>query len=154
MGALMATLWNPSKDTSHKDDDSSRAGGGSVIHSLRDREEISNEQLVAETMSHATKNLLREQLYVCDLYKGLDERIPTPQEDSTDVEESLWRMNVDHPLVYVLVTQHGQQPIHVMDDEYGALVVYTNAQVKDGIAHLRTLCSKAGYEFLNVPESE
>jgi len=142
MGALLATLGFYTESR----------GSAGVIHM---REEMSDEQLVANIMAHATKNLYREQLYACDLYNGLDERIPAHEEDEEgEGGESLWRMNVDHPIVYVLIAQKGQQPIHIVEDVYGTLVVYKDAQVKDGIAHLRSLCSKAGYEFLNVPEAE
>lgn len=146
MGALLATLGFYTESR----------GSAGVIHM---REEMSDEQLVANIMAHATKNLYREQLYVCDLYNGLDERIPAREEEEDEDapqegDESLWRMNVDHPIVYVLIAQKGQQPIHIVEDVYGTLVVYKDAQVKDGVAHLRSLCSKAGYEFLNVPEAE
>lgn len=112
---------------------------------------LSEEDLVAETMQYVGRALYRDKIYVADFYRELDQRVPETEEDSVGI---VWRMNVDHPLVYVLVAELGQQPIHVIDDFYGEIVAYGDAEVQEGVQHLVSLCSAQGYTIYNEPEEE
>lgn len=107
----------------------------------------STESLVHEIMGTIMINLYRDEIYRCDFYRGLDQRVPTDDTDKT----ILWRMNVDHPLVYVLIHEKGQQPIHITEDKFGELVVYNDEDVTDGINYLISLCTSANYTILNDP---
>lgn len=139
MGALLATLGFGGR------------ASPTAVEPLQMTEEVSEEQIVLETWAHATRNLFRDKVYRSDLYKGLDQRIPVEYEGDEMEDKCFWRMNVDHPLVYVLVVEFGQQPIHITDDIYGTLVVYKEDQVEQGIDHLLTLCCKNDHEVLNDP---
>lgn len=142
MGALLATLgfeWNPPKGDMSDN-----------VRALQMPVEITDEQLVDEITGLVTRNLYRDTIYMCDFYRGLDERIPSSEKED-EKKSSVWRINVDHPLVYVLVAKKGQQPIHIVDDLYGTLVVYNDDVVQEGIRILQELCSKADYTILNQP---
>ena len=114
-------------------------------------EDIDDETLISQIVSMATENTYRQgnEIYRCDLYKGLDKRIPFSEDAK---EQSVWRMKDDHPLVNVLVSEKGQQPIHIIEDTYGDLVIYEDSVVEEGISHLIVLCSQLGYEILNDPK--
>lgn len=147
MGALLATLgfeWNPPKGDMNDN-----------VRALQMPEEITDEQLVNEVMGLVTRNLYRDAIYMCDFYRGLDQRIPSLEsDDEEEKKNSVWRINVDHPLVYVLVAKKGQQPIHIVDDLYGTLVVYNDDVVQEGIRVLQEMCSKANYTILNEPSPD
>ena len=112
-------------------------------------EVLSPSELVPQILHYATKDVHREQLYACDFYRELDKRVPFKSEASD--EELVWRMNVDHPIVYVLVAEMGQQPLHVVNDVYGDLVVYPDDAVQEAVHKMQVLCSELGYEVLNEP---
>jgi len=141
MGALLATLgfeWNPPRYPSEDH----------MSSSLSMETDVSDETLVQEMMALARKDAYRDMVYRCDLYKGLDQRV------SENALHVVWRINVDHPLVYVLIAEKGQQPIHLVNDVYGDMVVYDDADVEEALDYLISLCSKAGHEIMNNPTSE
>lgn len=143
MGALLTTLgfeWNPPTYVP-----------GAKTDTIKMEETVSDERLVVEIMSFATKNTYRVPIYRCDFYKGLDPRVPVSENTHSISEDIMFRMNIDHPLVYVLVTEYGQQPVHITEDYYGELAVYRGADVEDGITYLISLCSAAGYEIQPDP---
>ena len=70
-----------------------------------------------------------------DFYKKLDERIPI-QEDTP----SVWRMSIDHPVVYILVNMKGVQPIHIIEDKYGDMVIFKDEHVQMAVQEMKDLC--------------
>ena len=70
-----------------------------------------------------------------DFYKKLDERIPV-QEDAP----SVWRMSIDHPVVYILVSMKGIQPIHIIEDRYGDMVIFKDEHVQVAVQEMKDIC--------------
>lgn len=66
-----------------------------------------------------------------DFFKKLDERIPV----DSDLP-SVWRMSMDHPVVYILTNLKGIQPIHIIEDKYGDMVVYKNEHVQNAVSEM------------------
>lgn len=154
MGGLLSALYRPSLK---RDEDGHEGRQSYDSELIRVAELLDEETLSAQILEYATKNLYREQLYACDFYKDLDKRVPLGAEGRSAEGRNasvVWRMNVDHPIVYVLVADMGQQPMHTINDIYGDLVVYEDEDVQEAVRRMQLICSSAGYDILNEPFSE
>ena len=105
-------------------------------------------KVVEDAMAYIMRNTFRAEVYRCDFYRGLDQRVLM---DSGGEIAWCWRMNIDHHLVYTLVAELGHQPVHITYDHYGNIVVYSNDAVEEAIEHLVTLASVHGHVIMDTP---
>lgn len=138
MGGLISVLYGARKEEVEEEE------GTIKVDELLERDE-----LAAQILEYITQDTYREQIYACDFYKGLDKRVPV-----RDDQEVVWRMNADHTIVYVLVADLGQQPIHINNDAYGAIVVYPDDAIQEAIQGMQELISSMGHTIYNEPIQE
>jgi len=121
---------------------------------LVDLQEPPNEmELVALAYGSASNNNYRESgaVYMSDFYKDLNPRIPRQGDSKDDI---VWRMDVDHPVVTVLMTRIMAQPVHRIYDQFGDQLFYRNQDLEAGVAELITMCTQNGYTVLPDPSVE
>jgi hypothetical protein len=95
--------------------------------------DVSDEELVAQIVKVITKRDTEKvgDLSRGDFYNKLDERIPVD-----DTMPTMWRMSMDHPVVYILSNLKHIQPVHIIEDNYGDMVIYKDDHVQEAVQEM------------------
>lgn len=114
------------------------------------------EELVEQAYMMAKMDTFRENdvVYRCDFFKGLCRRVPATLQNGLTENDVVWRIEIEHPIIEILVRHGIGQPIHHIKDYYGDQLVYRNETVQTGISVLIDLCSQHGYHVENDPAIE
>ena len=108
--------------------------------------DVTDEELVQKIIQIIQQQQQQDEL---NFYKKLDERIPVDEN-----LPSVWRMSMDHPVVYILANLKHIQPIHIIEDSYGDMVIYKDEHVQEAVQEMKDLYEVHKHKLEKEKEEE